>query len=85
MEEGTYAYAVSMPEQTIPSPSVITSESVTVINDQSYIQSLLDTIASQRLEIETQKQILEFLVHTLTYKQRESLKYLASLLTEEKK
>jgi len=87
--EGTYVYACPMPDHNdlpgIQGGFIPTTGTVVISTGQNdaNVQSLIDTVAAQQEEIETLKQALELALSYMTARQREALKYMATLLAKE--
>jgi hypothetical protein len=75
--EGTYVYACPVPDER--------TEIRPDYDSRLSMQSMLDTIAAQRQEIEALKKSIALACSYLTVTQLESLRYMLQLLTEEKK
>jgi len=80
--EGSYIYACPIPGEPSQDPVKVIITSTPYGQDIAY-QSLIDTVAAQRQEIEMLKQALELSLSYMTASQRESLRYMATLLAKE--
>lgn len=81
--EGTFIYSCPSPIADVQQyPSV----TITNLPDPVYLQSLLDTIRTQRQEIETLRKMVVFVRSFMTPEQHKALStHVMELLTEEEK